>query len=97
MKWIPDNFKGLVASFVVICSFAYFFFVSARTIKADPQIIIAIVAAMQNVLNYYFGSSQGANKKDQIISEMTTSTPPATTNTGDINITQTKPNESSTN
>lgn len=85
MKWVPDNFKGIIAAFVVLCSFAYFFFVSVRAIKADPQIIIAIVAAMQNVLNYYFGSSQGAAKKDQLISDLSNGNP-AVTGSGDINI-----------
>lgn len=70
-KWVPDNFKGILAAIVVLASFTYFFVITFFERKADPQVIIAIVAAMGNVLQYYFGSSQGANKKDQIISEMT--------------------------
>lgn len=68
-KWIPDNFKGILAGIVVLSSFTYFFVITFYERKADPQVIIAIVAAMSNVLQYYFGSSQGANKKDQIISD----------------------------
>lgn len=68
-KWIPENFKGIVAVIVIASSFGYFFLITFSDLKADPQVIIAIVAALQTVLNYYFGSSQGANKKDQIISD----------------------------
>lgn len=67
MKWLPDNFKGILACVVVLSSFAYFFMISLMDRTADPQVIIAIVAANGNVLQYYFGSSQGANKKDEII------------------------------
>lgn len=67
-KWVPENFKGLLASIVVLASFTYFFVITFLEKQADPQVIIAIVAANTNVLQYYFGSSQGSNKKDQIIS-----------------------------
>lgn len=69
MKWNPDNFKGILAGIVVFSSFFYFFTITFWDRHADPQVIIAIVAAMSNTLQYYFGSSQGANKKDQIISD----------------------------
>lgn len=69
-KWIPDNFKGLIAIVVILSSFGYFFLITFSDLKADPQVIIAIVAALQTVLNYYYGSSQGANKKDQIITDL---------------------------
>lgn len=68
-KWIPDNFKGIIAICIVIASFSYFFLITVFEHKADPQVIIAIVAISQSVVNYYFGSSQGANKKDEIISQ----------------------------
>ncbi len=68
-KWNPDNFKGILASVVVLCSFAYFFVITFYDRNADPQVIIAIVAALSTTQQYYFGSSQGANKKDQIISD----------------------------
>lgn len=67
MKWNADNLKGAVALLVVLASFTYFFVVHFSGHQADPQIIIAIVAANSTVLQYYFGSSQGANKKDDII------------------------------
>jgi len=71
-KWkiIPDNLKGILAFIIVISSFVYFFIMSFLEKTADPQVIIAIVAICQSVVNYYFGSSQGANKKDQIIQDM---------------------------
>ncbi|KIO75565.1 hypothetical protein TH53_19695 [Pedobacter lusitanus] len=63
IKWNPDNFKGILATVVVFSSFLYFFIITLCERQADPQVIIAIVAAMSNTLQYYFGSSQGANKK----------------------------------
>lgn len=70
-KWIPDNFKAIIAMLVVFASFAYFFIITFLEKNADPQVIIAIVAAMSNVLQYYFGSSQGSNKKDETINQLT--------------------------
>jgi len=92
MKWGVENIKAIMAFIVVFLSFIYFFTVTFFNVTADPQVIIAIVAAMSNVLQYYFGASQGSTKKDELISALS-SPSPATTNTGDINITQTKPNE----
>lgn len=69
MKWVPENFKGILACIVVLSSFTYFFMISFMERPADPQVIIAIVAANSTVLSYYFGSSQGSNKKDQIIQD----------------------------
>lgn len=70
LKWIPDNFKAIIAMVVVFASFAYFFIITFLEKNADPQVIIAIVAAMTNVLQYYFGSSQGSNKKDETINQL---------------------------
>lgn len=83
MKWLPDNLKGILAFIIVVSSFVYFFIMSFLEKTTDPQVIIAIVAICQNVVNYYFGSSQGANRKDQIIAEMNAN-PVAGTNSGDI-------------
>ena len=71
LKWIPDNFKAIIAMVVVFASFFYFFTVTFLEKNADPQVIMAIVAAMSNVLQYYFGSSQGSNKKDETINQLT--------------------------
>jgi len=84
MKWAADNLKGLMAIFVLACSFGYFFVITFFEKKADPQVIIAIVSANSTVLGYYFGSSQGSNKKDELLATM--NTPNATTTTGDINL-----------
>lgn len=37
--------------------------------KRRPTSNNSFVAAMSNVLQYYFGASQGSNKKDEIISQ----------------------------
>jgi len=89
MKWATDNVKAIMAFIVLAFSFAYFFVITFWQVKANDQVIIAIVAVMSNVVSYYFGASQGSNKKDELITQLTSS-PPATTNSGDINITQAK-------
>jgi len=71
VNFITDHIKAIIAVLVVISSFGYFFvtyFVGKA--QSDPQIIIAIVGAMTTVLAYYFGSSQGASKKDDAIQEI---------------------------
>jgi len=74
MKWVPENFKGIVAGIVILASFGYFFLITFWQRTADPQVIIAIVAAMSNVLQYYFGSSQGANKTNELLANNQQST-----------------------
>lgn len=70
MKWVPENLKGLIAIFVIACSFTYFFVITFFEKQADPQVIIAIVSANSVVLSYYFGSSQGSNKKDELLANI---------------------------
>lgn len=89
MKWSPDNLKGIMALFVLACSFTYFFVITLFDKKADPQVIIAIVSANSVVLGYYFGSSQGNAKKDELLANMK---PNAVTTSGDINL-ETKTDE----
>lgn len=55
---------------VVLFSFTYFFIVLLSDRNPDPQIIIALVAAQQIPLSYYFGNSQGSAKKDEAISDL---------------------------
>jgi len=69
MKQLNDIVKPVLALMVVIFSFTYFFVCLFSDHKPDPQIIIAIVAAMQIPLNYFFGNSSGAAKKDEIIQQ----------------------------
>lgn len=71
MKTISDNIKSIIAIIVVISSFTYFFVVSFTGIKADNQVLIAIVGTLGIVTGYYFGTSQGSQKKDEIINDLT--------------------------
>lgn len=71
MGRITDNIKAILAIFVTVSSICYFFTVTVFNVKPDPQIIIAMVSINTSVLSYYFGSSQGQSKKDEIISNMT--------------------------
>ena len=70
MKWISDDIKPIIALLVVILSFTYFYLCTFGNVNPDPQIIIAIVAALGNTQNYYFGSSTGTAKKDETISDL---------------------------
>lgn len=71
MKFLSTNVKSIIAFFVVVASFGYFFvtYFQGKS-QADPQIIIAIVAALTQVLNYYYGNSQGASKQTETIATM---------------------------
>ena len=92
MKWLTENVKAVIAFTVIFFSFSYFTVITFTDVKADPQIIIAIVGALTTVLAYYFGSSQGNNKKDEIIANMSTN-PVAQTTSGDINVAKETPTE----
>lgn len=73
-----EAWKMVIASGVVLLSFAYFFITYFQgKAQSDPQVIIAIVAALTQVLNYFFGSSQSNAKKDEAISDLSKSIPNA--------------------
>jgi len=78
MKFSTETLKVSIALFVVVLSFAYFFTTYFQgKAQSDPQVIIAIVAALTQVLNYFFGSSQSSAKKDEAIVSMANSIPDA--------------------
>lgn len=64
MKLIFDNIKPILALIVLLLGFSYFYMCSIRNIKPDPQILIAIVSAVGQVLSYFFGSSTKSNTSD---------------------------------
>lgn len=71
LQFTTEHIKSMIAIMVVVAAFFYFFityFIGKG--QADPQIIIAIVAALTQVLNYYFGSSQQATKQAETIADM---------------------------
>jgi len=70
MKMLNDNIKPILALFVNIMGFAYFFICLFSHEKPDPQIIMAVVNLMIAVNAYYFGSSTGNSKKDETISDL---------------------------
>jgi hypothetical protein len=67
--FLNDNIKPILAILIVSFGFGYFYMCSLRDIKPDPQILIAMVAAVSAATGYYFGSSQGSSKKDDILSD----------------------------
>jgi len=70
MKHVNENIKSIIALSIVYFSFGYFFAIAFLGFTADPQILIAVVAALSGVLGYYFGASSGSSKKDDTISDM---------------------------
>lgn len=79
--WLNDNIKPILALVIVILGFGYFYMCSIRDIKPDPQILIAMVAAVSGATGYYFGSSSGSSKKDDTIADAVNI--PTVTQTGD--------------
>ncbi|WP_144893747.1 hypothetical protein [Flavobacterium tiangeerense] len=69
MKKLSDKIKPIIAIVIVMMSFTYFF-VSTFLGKENPQILIAIVAALSGVIGYYFGSSSGSAKKQDTIDKL---------------------------
>lgn len=65
--WLNDNIKPILALVIVVLGFGYFYMCSIRDIKPDPQILIAMVAAVSGATGYYFGSSSGSSKKDDLL------------------------------
>lgn len=68
---LNKNIKPILAILVVVFAFSYFFYCSLAVVKPDPQILIAVVGATGTVLGYWFGSSSGSSKKDEIIGDAT--------------------------
>lgn len=69
MKNFSDNIKPILALTIIILGFAYFFMTTFTEIKPNDQILIAIVGIMSLAGGYYFGSSSGNAKKDEIIQQ----------------------------
>jgi len=69
-----DNVKPLLAFTIVILGFAYFFLATFTGVNPNDQILIAIVGLMTGAAGYYFGSSSGTAKKDEIIQQSMTET-----------------------
>lgn len=67
-----DNVKPFLAFTIIILGFAYFFLATFTGVNPNDQILIAIVGLMTGAAGYYFGSSQGTSKKDEIIQQTLT-------------------------
>lgn len=83
--WLNDNIKPVLSLCVCVLSFFYFFYCVVTSVAPNPQILIAIVASLGNVLNYWFGSSSGSAKKDEVIAAQQ-APPVASTQSGDITV-----------
>lgn len=83
--WLNDNIKPLLAVIIIVLGFGYFYMCSLRDIKPDPQILIAFVASIAGVTGYFFGSSSGSSKKDDIIGDTFTQPAQTVTNADNVN------------
>lgn len=70
MKLISDNIRAIIALLINVSVIAYFFVVTIQEKKPDQAIIIAMVGALGMVNGYYYGSTTGQSKKDEIINEL---------------------------
>lgn len=66
---IFKNIKPLLALFIMLMGFVYFFVVTILE-KQNDQVLIAVVALTSMAGQYYFGASQGSNRKDDIINNL---------------------------
>lgn len=64
------NIKPILALFIMLMGFTYFFVVTVLE-KQNDQVLIAVVALTSMAGQYYFGSSQGTSKKDETINQLT--------------------------
>ena len=88
MKQFSENIKPILALFVAAMTYIIFLIVLFRyptDNNAVSQVIIAVVGGFGAISGYYFGYSQGASKKDDVIAAQSV-TPTATTETGDITV-----------
>lgn len=83
-SFLNSNIKPILALVIVILGFGYFYMCSIRDIKPDPQILIAMVAAVSGATGYYFGSSSGSSKKDEALVDQTTK--PVVNNADTVNV-----------
>lgn len=67
-----DNVKPLLAFTIILLGFSYFFLATFTGVNPNDQILIAIVGLMSMAAGYYFGSSQGVSKKDELIEKTIT-------------------------
>jgi ABC-type enterochelin transport system permease subunit len=67
MQKLSDQIKPILAMSIVLLGFIYFFMTTFTETKPNDQILIAIVGLMGGASGYYFGSSSGNAKKDEII------------------------------
>ena len=70
MKTLNDNIKAVLAVFIIGMAFIYFFVILWIDKKADPQVLIAVVAMVSSATGYYFGSTSSSSKKDDTISTL---------------------------
>lgn len=86
MKVISENIKSILALIIVIGAFSYLFMITL--INDDDQILsqalIAVVTALSGATGYYFGYSQGAAKKDEVLSTMASQ--PTVTQADTVNV-----------
>lgn len=66
---IFKNIKPVLALIIMLLGFIYFFTVTLYE-KQNDQVLIAVVALTSMAGQYYFGSSQGNSKKDDVINNL---------------------------
>lgn len=80
--------KPTLGLITIILVFGYLYGITFFNVKLPrdvvPQVLIAIVAFGKDIYNYFFGNSQGAAKKDEVIANMQAN--PTVTNAETVNV-----------
>lgn len=67
---LKETVKPILALTIILLGFGYFYSATFTGVNPNDQILIAIVGLMSMAAGYYFGSSSGTSKKDDIIQNM---------------------------
>lgn len=70
MKYVADHIKSIIALTIIVSGIGYFYITTLAHISPNDQIVIAIVAFINMVLGYFFGTTQNSSKKDDTIQEL---------------------------
>lgn len=87
MKQISEHIKPILALIIIVLSFTYFFAILIIQEQVNDQVLIAIVSMVTGAIGYYYGSTTGSSRKDEVINDLAkTNSSSGVTSSGDVNI-----------
>jgi len=70
MKTLSDNIKPILAVFIVLSWSVYCFLMSILHPEMSREIFTSMTPVVMIAVGYYLGTSTGASKKDETISDL---------------------------